>query len=130
MVRAQSPLSGLVRHTIVKSAVRENASEPCRAIFGRPSRDCSQPTETGRVGFVLTKSLQILKSGPKLQISDLRAFTNGKTLEQIVSLRRTRAQQCRPYAVAATGRAEITALVNSWVVALPPRSRVACLPSR
>jgi hypothetical protein len=33
------------------------------------------------------------------------------------------------YAVAATGRAAITASVNSCVVALPPRSRVACLPS-
>jgi hypothetical protein len=29
----------------------------------------------------------------------------------------------------ATSRAAITASVNSWVVALPPRSRVACLPS-
>lgn len=35
-----------------------------------------------------------------------------------------------PYAVAATGRAAITASVNSFVPAEPPRSRVACLPSR
>jgi hypothetical protein len=29
-----------------------------------------------------------------------------------------------------TGKAEITASVNCWVVALPARSRVLCLPSR
>ncbi len=33
-------------------------------------------------------------------------------------------------ALAAIGRAEITASVNSVVVAQPPKSRVACLPSR